>query len=172
MEVQGFPDGANGKEPICQRKRCKRCGFDPRDIKNSLLTALEVGPPRARSLPVQGSRSGASFSAPGATTASHPPQPPVLRLTTQNPTVFLPPGHSQASLSSPDLLSELQLYQPKHLPTYHGQSCQPTRTVPLPSADPASPNRKASACDTTVPPVTQDRDPAVPLRLLVPNSNC
>ena len=29
MEVQGFPDGANGKEPICQRKRCKRCGFDP-----------------------------------------------------------------------------------------------------------------------------------------------
>ena len=25
----GFPGGANGKEPACQRKRCKRCKFDP-----------------------------------------------------------------------------------------------------------------------------------------------
>ena len=25
----GFPDGANGKEPTCQYKRCKRRGFDP-----------------------------------------------------------------------------------------------------------------------------------------------
>ena len=25
----GFPGGANGKEPACQCKRCKRCRFDP-----------------------------------------------------------------------------------------------------------------------------------------------
>ena len=25
----GFPGGANGKEPACQCKRPKRCGFDP-----------------------------------------------------------------------------------------------------------------------------------------------
>ena len=27
---QGFPDGASGKEPACQCRRCKRCQFDPR----------------------------------------------------------------------------------------------------------------------------------------------
>ena len=27
MTHQGFPGGANGKEPICQCKRHKRCGF-------------------------------------------------------------------------------------------------------------------------------------------------
>ena len=26
---QGFPDGTSGKEPGCQCRRCKRCGFDP-----------------------------------------------------------------------------------------------------------------------------------------------
>ena len=26
---QGFPGGASGKEPICQFRRHKRCGFDP-----------------------------------------------------------------------------------------------------------------------------------------------
>ena len=26
---RGFPGGAHGKEPICQCRRCKRCGFDP-----------------------------------------------------------------------------------------------------------------------------------------------
>ena len=25
----GFPGGANGNEPICQCRRCKRCNFDP-----------------------------------------------------------------------------------------------------------------------------------------------
>jgi len=25
----GFPSGASGKEPFCQCRRCKRCGFDP-----------------------------------------------------------------------------------------------------------------------------------------------
>ena len=25
----GFPVGASGKEPACQCRRCKRCGFDP-----------------------------------------------------------------------------------------------------------------------------------------------
>ena len=25
----GFPGGVSGKEPACQCKRCKRCGFDP-----------------------------------------------------------------------------------------------------------------------------------------------
>ena len=25
----GFPGGASGKEPTCQCRRCKRCGFDP-----------------------------------------------------------------------------------------------------------------------------------------------
>ena len=27
--VGGLPDGAGGKEPDCQCRRCKRCGFDP-----------------------------------------------------------------------------------------------------------------------------------------------
>ena len=27
--TQGFPGGASGKEPTCQCRRCKRCGFDP-----------------------------------------------------------------------------------------------------------------------------------------------
>ena len=27
--LQGLPSGASGKEPICQGKRCKRCGFYP-----------------------------------------------------------------------------------------------------------------------------------------------
>ena len=26
---QGFPDGAHGKEPTCQRRTCKRPGFHP-----------------------------------------------------------------------------------------------------------------------------------------------
>ena len=26
--MDGFPGGANGKEPTCQRRRLKRCGFD------------------------------------------------------------------------------------------------------------------------------------------------
>ena len=26
---EGFPGGASGKEPACQCKRCKTCGFDP-----------------------------------------------------------------------------------------------------------------------------------------------
>ena len=26
---QGFPGGANGKEPACQHRRCKRGGLDP-----------------------------------------------------------------------------------------------------------------------------------------------
>ena len=26
---RGFPGGTSGKEPTCQRPRCKRCGFDP-----------------------------------------------------------------------------------------------------------------------------------------------
>ena len=25
----GFPGGASGREPACQCRRCKRCGFDP-----------------------------------------------------------------------------------------------------------------------------------------------
>ena len=25
----GFSGGASGKEPTCQCRRCKRCGFDP-----------------------------------------------------------------------------------------------------------------------------------------------
>ena len=25
----GFPGGASGKEPACQCRRCKKCGFDP-----------------------------------------------------------------------------------------------------------------------------------------------
>ena len=25
----GFPDGTSGKEPACQCKRFKRCGFEP-----------------------------------------------------------------------------------------------------------------------------------------------
>ena len=25
----GFPGDANGKEPACQCRRCKKCGFDP-----------------------------------------------------------------------------------------------------------------------------------------------
>ena len=27
---RGFPGGDSGKEPACQCRRCKRCGFDPR----------------------------------------------------------------------------------------------------------------------------------------------
>ena len=27
--VLGFPGGTSGKEPTCQCRRCKRCGFDP-----------------------------------------------------------------------------------------------------------------------------------------------
>ena len=27
--LRGFPGGDSGKEPACQRRRCKRCGFDP-----------------------------------------------------------------------------------------------------------------------------------------------
>ena len=27
--VWGFPGGTSGKEPACQCRRCKRCGFDP-----------------------------------------------------------------------------------------------------------------------------------------------
>ena len=27
--IKGFPGGASGKEPICQRRRCKRCRFNP-----------------------------------------------------------------------------------------------------------------------------------------------
>ena len=26
---KGFPGGAHGKEPICQSRRCRRCGFNP-----------------------------------------------------------------------------------------------------------------------------------------------
>ena len=26
---KGFPGSASGKEPTCQCRRCKRCGFDP-----------------------------------------------------------------------------------------------------------------------------------------------
>ena len=26
---EGFPGGPSGKEPTCQCRRCKRCGFDP-----------------------------------------------------------------------------------------------------------------------------------------------
>ena len=29
VQLGGFPGGANGKEPACQCRRCKRCGFDP-----------------------------------------------------------------------------------------------------------------------------------------------
>ena len=29
-ENYGFTDGVSGKEPACQSKRCKRCGFDPK----------------------------------------------------------------------------------------------------------------------------------------------
>ena len=29
MPDKGFPGGASGKEPACQFRRCKRCGFDP-----------------------------------------------------------------------------------------------------------------------------------------------
>ena len=29
-EKYGFIGGVSGKEPACQSKRCKRCGFDPR----------------------------------------------------------------------------------------------------------------------------------------------
>ena len=28
-EKMGFPGGTSGKEPACQCRRCKRCGFDP-----------------------------------------------------------------------------------------------------------------------------------------------
>ena len=27
--TQGFPGGASGKEPACQRRRSKRCRLDP-----------------------------------------------------------------------------------------------------------------------------------------------
>ena len=27
--IKGFPGGASGKEPACQSRRPKRCGFDP-----------------------------------------------------------------------------------------------------------------------------------------------
>lgn len=124
--------------------------------------ALEVRPPRARPPPVQGSRS----VGPSVHALQGPPLPPVFpapqsSVITQNPTVWVPPGHSQASLSSPDLLPELRLHQPKQLLTCRSQSCQPAHAIPLPSTEPASPNRKASACDTAAPPVTPDRDPAV-----------
>ena len=26
---KSFPGGASGKEPTCQYRRCKKCGFDP-----------------------------------------------------------------------------------------------------------------------------------------------
>ena len=29
MNFKGFPGGASGKEPACQCRRCKGCGFDP-----------------------------------------------------------------------------------------------------------------------------------------------
>ena len=29
VQVEGFPDGASGKEPACQCRRHKRLGFDP-----------------------------------------------------------------------------------------------------------------------------------------------
>ena len=29
LECMGFPGGASGKEPACQCRRHKRCGFDP-----------------------------------------------------------------------------------------------------------------------------------------------
>ena len=29
LPTLGFPGGASGKEPDCQCRRCKRCGFDP-----------------------------------------------------------------------------------------------------------------------------------------------
>ena len=28
-KFQGFPGGASGKEPTCQCRGCKKCGFDP-----------------------------------------------------------------------------------------------------------------------------------------------
>ena len=29
LVYQGFPGGDSGKEPVCQCRRCRRCGFDP-----------------------------------------------------------------------------------------------------------------------------------------------
>ena len=29
IKLLGFPDGTHGKEPTCQCRRHKRCGFDP-----------------------------------------------------------------------------------------------------------------------------------------------
>ena len=29
MTLCAFPGGASGKDPACQCRRCKRCGFDP-----------------------------------------------------------------------------------------------------------------------------------------------
>ena len=36
MVFRGFPGGASGKEPTCQYRRHKRCGFDPWVRKMSL----------------------------------------------------------------------------------------------------------------------------------------
>ena len=29
MYVKSFPGGSSGKEPACQCRKCKKCGFDP-----------------------------------------------------------------------------------------------------------------------------------------------
>ena len=31
LKATGFPAGAHGKEPVCQCRRLKRCGFDPQE---------------------------------------------------------------------------------------------------------------------------------------------
>jgi len=40
----GFPGGANGKKPICQCRRCKKHGFDPRVMKIPFRRAWQPTP--------------------------------------------------------------------------------------------------------------------------------
>ena len=38
----GFPNGAGGKEPACQCRRHKRCGFDPMMEKDPLEKEMAI----------------------------------------------------------------------------------------------------------------------------------
>ena len=41
-DYPGFTDGATGKEPTCQHRRCKRCEFDPWVGKNALKKEIDT----------------------------------------------------------------------------------------------------------------------------------
>ena len=41
ITLLGFPDGASGKEPTCQWRRCQRHGFDPSVVKISWKKASQ-----------------------------------------------------------------------------------------------------------------------------------